>query len=137
MATTLRNGQSGARFSGEITGLYFLQIRPDLPWDPPTLLLNGCLTYSDLDTKLANEEDKNYKVSRGAEGQIFLELLLVDRVYCCSCLVCIVVSCLVCIVVSCLVCIVVSCLVCVVVSCLVCIVVVLCVLLLVVLCVLL
>ena len=31
--------------------------------------------------------------------------------YCCSCLVCIVVSCLVCIVVSCLVCIVVSCLV--------------------------
>ena len=40
--------------------------------------------------------------------------------YCCSCLVCTVVSCLVCIVVSCLVCIVVSCLVCIVVSCLVC-----------------
>ena len=35
--------------------------------------------------------------------------------YCCSCLVCIVVSCLVCILVSCLLCIVVSCLVCIVV----------------------
>jgi len=54
-----------------------------------------------------------------------VQLLLVGRVYCCSCLVCIVVSCLVCIVVSCLVCIVVSCLVCIVVT--LCVFVVLCV----------
>ena len=73
MATTLRNGQPGARFSGEATGLYFLQIRHDLPWDPPTLLLNVCLTYSGRGVKLANEEDKNYRVSRRGEGQIFLE----------------------------------------------------------------
>ena len=45
-----------------------------VPAVPPTLILNGCLTYSGRGTKLANEEQKNYKVSRHGEGQIVLQI---------------------------------------------------------------
>jgi len=56
---------------------------------------------------------------RGVVYRLYMHFEI-SCVYCCSCLVCIVVSCLVCIVVSCPVCIVVSCPVCIVVSCVYC-----------------